>query len=77
MCVVLEASEVRVGFHPDGFRIDKTANAINRYTQWKIKSGNLWRSPKPVCFHSLPLSGWIAADKFDWENVEDFTEEFE
>ena len=62
-----EANEVFVGFHPDGYRIDKTASAINRYTKWEISQNKTWQNPKPVCFDSLPPTGWIKKDKFDWE----------
>ena len=61
----LKANEVTVGFHRDGYRIDKTAAAMDRYTQWQIDGGK-WHSPKSVCFHSLPEDGWIAKEKFDW-----------
>ncbi|MEN8126960.1 MAG: hypothetical protein ABFR90_04050 [Planctomycetota bacterium] len=54
----LKADGVTVGYHPAGYRIDKTAAAMDRYTQWQI-DGNKWHSPKPVCFHSLPEDGWI------------------
>jgi hypothetical protein len=71
MCNLLEARDVIVGFHPEGYRIDKSASALNRYTQWKIATGNHWCDPKPVCFHSLPDDGWIAVDKFDWNMISD------
>jgi hypothetical protein len=70
-----DAREIRVGFHPDGFRIDKTASAMNRYTKWQTKLGDRWRNPKPVCFDSLPQQGWLAVDRFDWDrvnNIEDY-----
>ena len=72
---MLDAKEVRVGFHPDGYRIDKTASAMNRYTKWQAKLGDRWRNPEPVCFDSLPQQGWFAIDKFDWDkisNTEDY-----
>ena len=62
------ATEIKVGFHSDGYRIDKTASAMNRYTKWEISQGDKWRNPKPVCFDSLPQQGWIAVDKFDWDH---------
>ncbi|HEC03721.1 MAG TPA: hypothetical protein ENI81_09320 [Phycisphaerales bacterium] len=71
----LNAAEIDVGFHPDGYRIDRTTSAMNRYTKWQIEPGDRWRNPKPVCFDSLPQQGWFAVDKFDWdetENVEDY-----
>ena len=63
---VLRAKDVIVGFHPDGYRIDKTTAPMNRYTKWNIIPGRGWCDPKPVCFDSLPQKGWIAKDKFDW-----------
>jgi len=66
MDTVLEAEEVTIGFHPEGYRIDRTATPMNRYTKWQIISGKVWCEPKPVCFDSLPQSGWIAVDKYDW-----------
>lgn len=65
---ILDAEDVVVGFHPDGYRIDKTASPMNRYTQWEILQDHNWCNPKPVCFDSLPQHGWIAKDKFDWED---------
>jgi hypothetical protein len=72
---LLSADEVYVGFHPDGYRIDKTADAMNRYTKWDVVDGRHWVNCKAVCFDSLPKDGWIAADKFDWgqDEVEDKT----
>jgi hypothetical protein len=64
-----EAAEIDVGFHPDGYRIDRTASPMNRYTKWEILPGNRWTHPKPVYFHLLPPSGWIKKDKFDWDKV--------
>ncbi len=66
MCNLLEVNEVTVGFHPSGYRIDKGASAMNRYTKWRIDRGH-WCEPRAVCFHSLPTDGWIAVDKFDWD----------
>jgi len=60
------AVEIKVGFHPAGYRIDKTASPMNRYTKWNVVSGNRWCGPKPVCFDSLPQNGWFKKDRFDW-----------
>ena len=30
----ISSEQVTVGFHPDGYRIDKTALPMNRYTKW-------------------------------------------
>ena len=65
---MLDVTKVTVEFHPDGYRIDKTAPPMNRYTKWDILPGNHWCSPRSVCFDSLPHGGWIAKDKFDWDN---------
>jgi hypothetical protein len=67
---VLDANEITVGFHPAGYRIDKTASPINRYTKWDITKDNQWCNPKPVCFDSLPQTGWIAVDKYDWNQYD-------
>jgi len=64
------AGQIDVGFHPTGYRIDKTASAMNRYTQWRIVPGKGWCDPKPVCFDSLPQEGWLKKDKFDWDTKE-------
>lgn len=60
------AKEITVGFHPDGYRIDKTVSPMNRYTRWKITQEGIWENPTPVCFDSLPAEGWIKADRFEW-----------
>jgi hypothetical protein len=60
-------TEISVGFHPNGYRIDKTASPMNRYTRWKISPGNRWSNPEPVCFDALPAEGWFAKDRFDWD----------
>ena len=70
----VKATEINVGFHPDGYMIDKTTSPMNRYTKWDILSGNHWCKPKPVCFDSLPKNGWVVKDKFDWDKV-NMTEE--
>jgi len=67
------AEQISVGFHPDGYRIDKTASPMNLYTKWEILPGNQWHNPEPVCFDTLPKEGWFAKDRFDWNkpnNVE-------
>ena len=74
---VLEAKDVTVGFHQDGYRIDKTALPMNSYTKWDVLQGNRWCNPKPVCFDSLPEKGWIAKDKFDWNEPNSTTMEYD
>ena len=66
---IFKVTEIEIGFHPAGYRIDKTASAMNRYTKWEILQSNHWCNPKPVCFDSLPEQGWIKKDKFDWERI--------
>ena len=66
---------ISVGFHLDGYRLDKTASPMNRYTKWEILSGNRWCNPKAVCFDSLPQNGWIAKDKFDWDRINSIVEQ--
>lgn len=62
-----KADEVKTGYHPLGYLIDKTAEPLNRYTLWTMDADGQWRDAKPVCFHSLPQEGWIAMDAFDWK----------
>jgi len=61
-----KANEIDVGYHSDGYRIDKTASPMNRYTRWETTSAGEWTNPKPVCFDSLPQEGWLKAEGFDW-----------
>jgi hypothetical protein len=62
----LRASEVETGYHPEGYRIDKTAAPMNRYTRWTVGADGRWSQPEPVCFDSLPEDGWTACEGFDW-----------
>jgi len=68
-----KATQIKVGFHPDGYRIDKTVSPMDWYTKWEILPGNKWRNPISVSFDSLPKKGWFAKDRFDWDkpNLED------
>ena len=61
-----EAREIDIGYHPEGYVIDKTASAMNRYTRWKIAADGKWTDPKPVCFNSMPQESWLKADGFNW-----------
>ena len=65
----LKVTEVEIGLHPEGYRIDKTASPMDRYTKWDILPGDKWQNPRPVCFDSLPLRGWLRKDKFDWDEI--------
>ncbi len=71
MAETLNARDVKTGYHPSGYRIDKSASPMNRYTKWEVTEGGQekWKNPQPVCFDSLPESGWIQADNFDWESA--------
>lgn len=75
METMLDVTEVVVGFNPSGYKIDKTASPMNRYTKWQIVPGSGWCNPKSVCFDSLPKKGWIAKDKFDWDKPSNITME--
>ena len=61
-----KANEITIGYHPDGYRIDKTASPMNLYTRWKIDGDGRWHSPQPVDFGVFPEGGWIKAAGFDW-----------
>jgi len=61
-----KATEINVGFHPDGYRIDKTASPMNLYTKWHIFEDGRWHSPEPVDFDALPEDGWLKSKRFDW-----------
>jgi len=61
------ADEITVGFHPDGYRIDKTTEPLNWYTKLETDAEHPWRHPKPVPFDALPQEGWICIDRFDWD----------
>ncbi len=64
------AEEVNIGYHPDGYRIDKTASPMNLYTIWEILDDGEWINPKPTCFDSMPEVGWIKVEKFDWNDTD-------
>ncbi len=59
------ASEIKKGFHPEGYRIDKTASPMDYYTKWQITPEGKWMNPQPTCFHSMPPEGWHAVDFFE------------
>jgi hypothetical protein len=69
MTMTFSAAEIDVGFHPEGYRIDKTTSPLNRYTKWKVLPGNRWVHPTPVCFDSLPPTGWFKIDRFNWDQT--------
>lgn len=62
----MQATEIQVGYHPDGFRIDKTTNPMNWYTRWTILDDGGWANPRAVCFHTLPEEGWVPVTSFAW-----------
>ena len=67
MAQAFKASEIEIGYHPDGYRIDRTASPMNRYTKWRISPEGRWSDPEPVCFDSLPQDGWLKVERFNWE----------
>ncbi len=64
-----KATEISIGFHPAGYRIDKTAPPMNLYTKWEISEDGKWQNPKPVDFDALPEDGWFKTKGFDWNRV--------
>lgn len=63
----LSSSKIEIGYHPDGYRIDKTASPLNFYTKWEISESGEWSNPKPVDFADMPEKGWFKSDGFQWE----------
>ena len=70
-----KATDIDMAYHPDGYRIDKTASPMNKYTKWDILPANRCCNPVPVCFESMPQRGWIAKDEFDWDRVNTIVEQ--
>ena len=64
-----EANEISIGFHPDGYKIDKTVEPLQRYTKWQVSQSNRWSNPRPTSFHKMPRFGWIKKDRFDWDKM--------
>lgn len=58
----VKAGEVRIGYHPEGYRIDKTAAPMDYYTKWQITPDGEWTDPRPTCFDSMPPEGWHAEE---------------
>gem|GEM_PF-802063 len=58
------ASEIKKGYHPEGYRIDKTASPMDFYTKWEITPEGKWINPKPTCFDSMPQEGWHKTESF-------------
>ena len=53
-----KATDIQIGYHPKGYRIDKTASPMDFYTKWQITQEDKWINPKPTCFDSMPQEGW-------------------
>ena len=66
-----KATEITIGYHPTGYRIDGTTSPMNLYTKWDIAADGRWIRPRAVCFDSLPQEGWRKADGFDWNEEVD------
>lgn len=45
-----QAIEIDTGYHPLGFRIDKGADPLNRYTQWTIDKNGNWKIANQSAF---------------------------
>ncbi|MBN1574969.1 MAG: hypothetical protein JW913_00350 [Chitinispirillaceae bacterium] len=58
MTRTFKANEIESGYHPSGYKIDKTAPPMDFYTKWKIDDTGEWHDPVPVCFDSMPAEGW-------------------
>ena len=69
----MKAIDIEMGYHPNGFRIDKTTTPMNRYTQWMILDDGAWADPRPVCFHALPKEGWVVVTHLDWPETPETT----
>jgi hypothetical protein len=67
----MQANEIHIGYHPDGFRIDRTTAPMNRYTRWTILDDGGWANPRPVCFHALPEEGWVPVTSFVWPETQE------
>ena len=63
---MFKVTEIKIGYHPDGFRIDRTASPMNYYTRWDISEDGTWHNPKPVDHDIFPEDGSHKADSFDW-----------
>jgi len=63
---IFNVTEITIGYHPSGYRIDKTASPLNRYTRRRIMEDGMWVECTPVCFDSMPPEGWVKSKKFDW-----------
>jgi hypothetical protein len=59
------ASEIKKGCHPEGYRIDKTASPHDFYTKWEITPGGKWINPNPHAFIQCRRKGGIKLMKSD------------
>ncbi|MBN1759280.1 MAG: hypothetical protein JW863_13220 [Chitinispirillaceae bacterium] len=57
-----KANDIEIGYHPSGYRIDKAASPMDRYTRWEIDPAGNWHKSVPVCFDSMPKDGWFKTD---------------
>jgi hypothetical protein len=58
-----KAKDIKIGFHPEGYRIDKTASPMDFYMKWEITPEGEWINPKPTCFDSMPQEGWYREER--------------
>ncbi len=56
---IFKIDEIKAGYHPDGFTIDRDVVEIKKYTKWRITSNGSWTAPTPIKFDELPKSGWF------------------
>ena len=71
MTQTFTASEIKKGYHPDGYRIDKNASPMDYYTRWEIAPDGKWINPRPSCFDSMPQHGWRKTDSFEEQKSAD------
>lgn len=54
-----KANEIEIGYRPSGFKIDRTASPMDRYTRCDIDGKGNWHNCVPVRFDEMPTDGWI------------------
>jgi len=63
MSETFTAREIKMGFHPEGYYINKNTSPMDFYTKWQITPEGKWIEPKPTCFDSMPQQGWYKGEK--------------
>jgi len=67
-----KSNEIEIGYHPLGYRIDKTTSPMNRYTRWEIDKDGNWHNVIPVCFDSMPEEGWIKHENLEVDTATNY-----